>query len=354
VIEVAGISKSYGAVKAVRGVTFTAPAGQVTGLLGANGAGKTTTIRIITGFLPPDTGAVRVCGADTFLEARRARAQIGYLPESAPSYGEMPVGAFLRFRGRLYGLRGRKLRQAVDRAVDRCWLREVRRRRIGTLSKGYRQRVGLAAAILHEPQALILDEPTNGLDPHQIRESRTLIRELAQDRTVLISSHILPEIERTCDRVVMLAQGEARAQGALNELLEGGGRGGARGVRGVPVVLEARAPEGGWGAADALRATLEQLAGVASVQVTELSDGWRRYRCEAGADGGDLRQRVAGAASGLRAPIRELRLERTSLESLFLEVTEAREGALGASSGKLTLGREGAENGAAGTAEGGA
>lgn len=317
-IEVAGISKSYGAVRAVRGVTFTAPAGQVTGLLGANGAGKTTTIRMITGFLPPDTGAVRVCGADTFLQPRRARAQLGYLPESAPTYGEMPVGAFLRYRGRLQGLGGRPLRDAVERAVDRCWLRDVRRRRIGTLSKGYRQRVGLAAAILHEPRALILDEPTNGLDPHQIRESRSLIRELAQDRTVLISSHILPEIERTCDRVVMLAQGEARAQGALAELLAGAKGGGA------PVVLEARAPEGGWGAADALLATLEQLPGVAAVQVTELPEGWRRYRCEPAPGSGDLRQRIAGAASGLRAPIRELRLERTSLESLFLEVTEAR------------------------------
>src|SRR5690606_18356922 len=214
------------------------------------------------------------CGADTFLQPRRARAQLGYLPESAPSYTEMPVGAFLRFRGKLYGLRGRRLRKAVDHALDRCWLREVRRRRIGTLSKGYRQRVGLAAAILHEPKALILDEPTNGLDPHQIRESRTLIRELASDRTVLISSHILPEIERTCDRVVMLAQGEARAQGALAELLAGAGGAGA------PVVLEARAPEGGWGAADALRATLEQLRGVAAVQSAELPEGWRQYRCE--------------------------------------------------------------------------
>lgn len=320
-IEVRAISKSYGPVRAVRGITFTAPAGAVTGLLGANGAGKTTTIRMITGYLPPDAGVVRVAGLDTFAEPRRARAAIGYLPESAPSYHEMPVAAFLRFRARLYGLGGRARRAAVDRALERCWLTDVRRRRIGALSKGYRQRVGLAAAILHEPQVLILDEPTNGLDPGQIRESRTLIRELAQERTVLLSSHILPEIERTCDRVVMLSGGEMRAEGALEELLEPM-------ASGAPVVLEARAPDGagaergGAAGLDPLRTTLEEMNGISAVTVTDLPGGWRRYRCDATPGAGDLRQRIAGAASGLRAPIRELRLERASLESLFLAVTE--------------------------------
>ncbi|MFG0283755.1 MAG: ABC transporter ATP-binding protein [Phycisphaerales bacterium JB039] len=312
-IEVIGISKAYGPVRAVDAVTFVAPAGAVTGLLGANGAGKTTTIRIITGYLPPDTGAVRVAGLDTFFEARRARAAIGYLPESAPSYHEMPVREFLGFRARLYGLGPRRRREAVGRALDRCWLTDVQRRRIGTLSKGYRQRVGLAAAILHDPEVLILDEPTNGLDPTQIRESRSLIRQLAEKRTVLISSHILPEIERTCDRVVMLSGGRIRAEGALAELLEGAGAG-------APVVLEARAPDG---PLDPLRTTLEGLEAVETVETVDLPGGWRRYRCALQPGAVDMRQRIAGAAAGLRIPIRELRLERPTLESLFLQVTEA-------------------------------
>ena len=312
-IEIIGISKTYGPVRAVDGVSFVAPAGSVTGLLGANGAGKTTTIRIITGYVPPDTGSVRIVGRDNFAEARRARAAIGYLPESAPSYQEMPVRQFLGFRGRLYGLSGRRLVRAIDRAMERCWLVDVQRRRIGTLSKGYRQRVGLAAAILHDPEVLILDEPTNGLDPTQIRESRSLIGELAERRTVLISSHILPEIERTCDNVVMLSSGRVRAEGRLDELLDGA-------VQGAPVILEARAPDG---PLDPLRTTLEELAAVSAVETTDLPGGWRRSRCAMAPESSDMRQRIAGAAAGLRVPIRELRLERPSLESLFLKVTEA-------------------------------
>jgi ABC-2 type transport system ATP-binding protein len=206
-IEARNLQKSYGRVHALCGVGFDVPPGQVTGLLGANGAGKSTTIRIITGYTAPDAGWVRVGGVLASHDPIRVRQRIGYLPESAPTYGEMPVEALLGFRASLHGLRGKARKSAVDRAVDACALQSVRRRRVGQLSKGYKQRVGLATAILHDPPVLVLDEPSNGLDPGQITETRSLIRRLAEGRTVLVSSHILPEIERTCDRVVILARG---------------------------------------------------------------------------------------------------------------------------------------------------
>lgn len=317
-IEVEGISKSFGRVRAVRGVSFRVGRGEVVGLLGANGAGKTTTLRIITGFLPPDSGRAMVAGHDTVEESREARRAVGYLPESAPAYPEMRTVDYLDFRARLYGLDRDGRRRAVGAAVERCGLGSVRRRRIGHLSKGYRQRVGLAATLLHDPAVLVLDEPTNGLDPGQIREARSLIRELAEDRTVIVSSHILPEIELTCDRVVIMASGRVRADSRIGELGRDGGRtylvelkvvgerdvalGALRSVEGVVKVEEAGGTHSTPGLAD-----------------EDGRDQWVRMRVEAERD---VREGIARAAAGAGLVVRELRAESPTLERLFLEIME--------------------------------
>src|SRR5712671_529060 len=181
-IRVGSISKAFGRVQAVRRVSFEVPRGQVVGLLGANGAGKTTTIRMVTGFLPPDEGVITVEGFDTVRQSEQARRSLGYLPEAAPAYAEMAVEDYLDFRARLYSMRRAARKAGVERALGQCDLGSVRRRRVGQLSRGYRQRVGLAAAILHDPPVLVLDEPTSALDPRQIRHIRGLIRELAREK----------------------------------------------------------------------------------------------------------------------------------------------------------------------------
>lgn len=310
-ISVRGVHKSFGRVQAVRGVTFEVGKGQVVGLLGANGAGKTTTIRMITGFLPPDQGSVAVCGHDTLAASIAARRSVGYLPESAPAYGEMSVEGFLAFRGRLYGLSGRARRLAIDRVAALCELQDVRRRRVGHLSKGFRQRVGLAAAMLHDPPVLVLDEPSNGLDPKQIGQARRLIRELARDRTVLISSHILPEVEQTCDRVIIMARGQVRVDADPRELLDS--------LReSSPYVVEAR----GEGASAMLRAVpgVEKAEDVAGVDA-----GWAAFRVTAAAGAADLREPIARAAAAKGVLIRELRRETPGLERVFLSLIEADE-----------------------------
>ena len=199
------ISKSFGSLRAVREVSFELPRGQIAGLLGPNGAGKSTTIRMITGFLTPDSGRISIAGHDIQSQPTRAKSVIGYLPESAPIYPEMSVRGYLKHRAKLYGVPGRTISSRIDHAMGQTRITDVAKRRVGQLSKGYRQRVGLAAALVHDPKVLILDEPTNGLDPTQIREARSLIRELSEDRTTLLCSHILPEVERTCDRVIIMA-----------------------------------------------------------------------------------------------------------------------------------------------------
>jgi len=314
-IETGDLHKSYGPIAALRGVTLEAPAGQVTGLLGANGAGKSTIIRIITGYAAADRGWVRVGGVRVDKHPLRVRRSIGYLPESAASHGEMPVEAFLRFRASLYGVVGRRKRELVAAAMDRCRLRTVRRRRIGQLSKGYRQRVGLAAAIVHEPEVLILDEPANGLDPEQINQTRSLIGELAQRRTVLVSSHILPEIERTCDRVVVLARGLLCAQGRLDELLSRD----AGELACEAVFASSRAGE-------SARAGVASLEGVESVVRRELDEGLERWRVRFDpATVGEAAVRAALGAQLARAgaQVRLLQRESRTLEGLFLRLTEA-------------------------------
>ncbi len=214
-IEVQQLTKYYGEYPAVREVSFEVAKGRVVGFLGPNGAGKSTTMRILAGFLTASGGKARIAGFDVFNDPIEVRRRIGYMPESNPLYGELRVDEYLKFRGGLKGLSWSTRRKRIDYVLNRCWLTDVRRQLIGTLSKGYRQRVGLADALLADPPVLILDEPTAGLDPTQIRETRKLIRELGNQHTMLLSTHILSEVEMTCDSVVIINQGTVAEDGTL-------------------------------------------------------------------------------------------------------------------------------------------
>ena len=311
-IRLCEVVRNFGSVRAVRGVSFEIPAGQVVGILGPNGAGKTTTIRMLTGTLPPSSGQALIDGMDSVDASRQVRSRLGYLPENAPLYGEMRVEGYLRYRAGLYGMRGDARRKAIGHAMDRCRISDVSRRRIGHLSKGYRQRVGLAAALVHDPPVLILDEPTTGLDPSQIAETRGLIRELAGDRTMLLVSHILPEVQRSCDRIIIFARGKVRADGAPADLIAG--------VRGdVRCIVEARATE-------ALDAQLRGLSGVSAVESTAMADGWRRSIITVGekaAKREDPRAMIGAACAAAGATLRELRAETASLEELYIRIVES-------------------------------
>jgi ABC-2 type transport system ATP-binding protein len=219
-IEVKGLSKRYGDLLAVNDVSFEIQRGEVVGFLGPNGAGKTTTMRMITGFLPPSSGTIQVAGHDLEAEPLPTRRAIGYLPELPPLYPEMRVADYVRYVAALKDVAKAERADRVDKALGACGLAEVRRKVIGTLSKGFRQRVGLAQAIVHEPEVLVLDEPTAGLDPIQIAEIRALIRQLAEQggRTVILSTHILPEVEAICRRVLLISYGRIRIDGPLDEV----------------------------------------------------------------------------------------------------------------------------------------
>lgn len=317
-ILVREITKSYGRIRAVRSVSFEVGTGRVAGLLGPNGAGKTTTIRMITGTLAPDAGQISVAGFDVSRSPVQARAQIGYLPESAPLYPEVTPKAYLDYRGKVFGMARNDRRAAAGRVIDRCDLRSVENRRIGALSKGFRQRVGLAAALLHDPPVLVLDEPTNGLDPSQIRASRSLIRELAQDRTMLLCTHILPEVERTCDRVIVIGSGRVLADGTPAELAE-------RSPGKARYLAEVRSnPSAGAGP---VLTTLRRVPGVATAELTEpqpedAGAGWCRVVVEGETDADDRREAIAGAAADAGFFVRELTRERQSLESLFVRLVD--------------------------------
>ncbi len=219
-IEVRGVSKRFGDVVAVRDVSFEVARGEVVAFLGPNGAGKTTTMRVLTGFLPPTTGSVKIAGYDLVEQPSEARRAIGYLPETLPLYPEMRVDDYVRYVAKIKDVARAELAAKVDRAIAACGLEDVRRRVIRRLSRGYRQRVGLAQAIVHDPEVLVLDEPTAGLDPVQMAEIRRLIRELAdrEGRTVILSTHILPEVEAICERVLLISYGEIRVDGRLDEV----------------------------------------------------------------------------------------------------------------------------------------
>jgi ABC-2 type transport system ATP-binding protein len=297
----------FGNIPAVDSIDFEIGRGEVVGFLGPNGAGKTTTIRIICGCLRPTSGEVLVDGLDVVRRRREAQRRIGYLPESAPLHGELRVVEYIGFRAGLLGLGGRLRRRAVERVIGRCWLADVRRRPVGHLSKGYRQRVGLAAALLGDPPVLILDEPTSGLDPAQIRQVRGLIRELAGEHTVLLSTHILGEVEATCDRIVMLAGGRVRAAGTIEQL-----RDSAASERRYVVEVDGASCE------RALRA----IPGVRALEGAALDGHWRRYVLTTARDAADLREPIGRAVAAAGAAVRELRREAAGLEGLFVRLVE--------------------------------
>jgi len=220
-VEVSGLTKYYGDFRAIEDVSFTAERGEILGFLGPNGAGKTTTMRIITGFMPATEGTVRLEGYDVFKESHEVRRRIGYLPENPPLYHDMTVSSYLKFVARIKGVPRKKIPDALSNVLEECSLTEVASRLVGRLSKGYRQRVGLAQALIHNPPVLILDEPTLGLDPRQIIEVRSLIKELSGDRTVILSTHILPEVSQICNKVVIINDGRVAVEKALAELTQG-------------------------------------------------------------------------------------------------------------------------------------
>jgi ABC-2 type transport system ATP-binding protein len=298
------LTKWFGNFLAVDSVDFQIPRGQVVGFLGPNGAGKTTTIRMITGFLPPTDGTVTVDGVDVTKDVLGVRRRIGYLPESAPLYVEMRVEELLRFRARLFGIAKANRKAAIDRVIERCTLGEVRRRPIQQLSRGFRQRVGLASVLLHEPPVLILDEPTVGLDPQQIRDVRQLIRDLAGEHTVLLSTHILPEAEASCDRLLVIARGRVRAEGTIDELR-------ALAAKRQRYVVETAMS----GAAD----TVKKIRGVIEGEAGERASSWQRLTVTAGG-GGDLREAIADKLSAMGSSVRELRREAPSLEQMFVRI----------------------------------
>jgi ABC-2 type transport system ATP-binding protein len=312
VIEVEGLTKDYGTVVAVRDVSFSVGRGEVVGFLGPNGAGKSTTLRILAGFLGATSGKVHVNGHDLRDASLSARASLGYMPEAAPLYPELRVREYLEFRARLKKVARAKRAASVERAMERANLREVAETTIGHLSKGFRQRVGLADALVADPPLLILDEPTAGLDPNQVREVRALIKELATDHTVLLSTHILSEVEATCQRALVIDRGRLVAQGTLEELSRG-----RRSAALLVVVRDANGSASVFLGEQPGVAEVETLAGVA------LADGYARLRVVL-ADGEtalNAGQRLLRALVTANIDVASLTPETATLEQIFADLT---------------------------------
>ena len=306
-IEVQGLTKHYNGQPAIVDITFSVPRGQVLGFLGPNGAGKSTTMRILTGYLSATSGTARVAGYDVFDHSREARRRIGYLPETTPLYGEMRVDAFLETMCRLRGVPPGQRRARIDHALTACGLNDRRRDIIGHLSKGLRQRVGLAQAVVHDPDVLILDEPTVGLDPAQTRETRDLITTLGRQHTVILSSHILSEVSATCDRVLIIKDGQLVADDAPQNLSRS--LGGSKGRQVEAIVA---------GEAATVAQKLRELAGVSDVALTELGHG--EHRLLVTGDREDLQDLVAKTVVG-QLSLRSLSSVSLSLEDVFLALT---------------------------------
>jgi ABC-2 type transport system ATP-binding protein len=306
-IEVEHLTKRYGPTLAVSDVTFEVPKGEVLGFLGPNGAGKTTTMRVITGYLPPSEGRVRVAGYDVVEEPLEAKRRIGYLPETPPVYPDMTVTEYLGFVARIKGISRREIKTRRDEVSEKVAITDVRDRQIGKLSKGYRQRVGLAQALIHNPDVLILDEPTASLDPKQIIETRELIKNLAGQHTVILSTHILPEVSKTCQRVVVINAGQIVAVGTPDELNRR-----LQGYETVLVTAEGPAPE--------IMEKLQRVSGVNLVEPREASGP--RVTFEVHSEKGmDVRAELARAVVESDWKLYELKSSGLSLEDIFLKLT---------------------------------
>jgi ABC-2 type transport system ATP-binding protein len=310
-IQVENLTKRYGGAVAVDGISFEVGKGEIVGLLGPNGAGKSTTMRMLSCFLPPTSGRAEIAGYDVFKDSLRARERIGYLPENVPLYLDMRVAEYLRYRARLKGVRGRRMKERIGDVMDLCGLADVSAKLLGSLSKGYRQRVGLADAMVNEPDLLILDEPTIGLDPNQIRSVRELIKNLGRHHTILISTHILSEVEMTCSRVMILNAGKIVASDAPENL-----RSRLRAVGDAR--LEAKVVDAGDAAA-----ALGTVEGVKGVEVVRAGE-WSEFRMTV-ADGRDPREAVWKLALDRGWVVRELSRNRATLEDAFAEITHSDE-----------------------------
>lgn len=307
-IRVCDVSRHFGRLPAVQGVSFTVRKGEIAGLLGPNGAGKTTTLRMLAGFLRPSSGHVYLDGVDGYDGEDDVRDRVGYLPENTPLYGDMRVREYLAFRGRLKGMPRRYLRERIDAVLVLCDLRDRAQSLIRTLSKGYRQRVGLADCLLHEPPCLILDEPTIGLDPNQIRQVRTLIQSLAEAHTILLSTHILSEAELLCDRVMIMNRGRIIASDTPAGLI------GLR--KGTEEIVAELA-----GAVDEIAREIGNVEGLQNVRCTPLRSGWVRVHLQGPGHGKGCEQIYALACRhGWR--LRALHAEQQHLEDVFAELTE--------------------------------
>ncbi|MEJ7604763.1 MAG: ATP-binding cassette domain-containing protein [Bryobacteraceae bacterium] len=311
-IQVDGLSKRYARNVAVDNISFAVEKGQIVGFLGPNGAGKTTTMRVLTCFLPPSAGTANVAGFDVLAQPMEVKRRIGYLPETPPLYPEMEVGEYLDFAGRLKGLSGADLKRRIDDVSERCSVADVRTKLIAKLSKGYRQRVGLAQAILHNPEVLILDEPTSGLDPKQIHDTRSLIRSLAGDHTIILSTHILPEVEQICERVLIINKGRIVATDTVSNLTNR-----LRGAESIGIEVESRT-----GNLDSavVQQRLEQVSGVSRVLPREQRDGRLSFEIES-LQGRSVRGDVARSIVEAGWNLNELRSMAVSLEEVFLELT---------------------------------
>ena len=316
-ISVKELTKRYARNTAVDHISFEVEKGQIVGFLGPNGAGKTTTMRMLTCFLPPTSGTATVAGFDVLEQPLEVKKRIGYLPETPPLYPEMRTVEYLTFVGKLKGLSGSELRQRIDSVCERCAITDVKSKLLGKLSKGYRQRVGLAQAIIHNPEVLILDEPTAGLDPKQINETRELIRSLAGNHTIILSTHILPEVEQTCEKVIIINKGRLVATDSVSNLQSR-----ARGVESMLVEVAGRN-----GDLDATKAQqkLEQVSGVSRVVFKERRENRSVFEVESRKDQfirGDLARAVVQADWDLN----ELRPASVSLEEIFLKLTTDQSG----------------------------
>jgi len=305
-IKVENLTKRYAGHTAIKDLTFEVGNGEIMGFLGPNGAGKTTTMRILASFMPPTSGRVSIAGYDIFRQSLQARSHLGYMPENVPLYNDMRVNEYLNYRAALKDVPHRRMAERVGDVKELCGLKEVEKKLIATLSKGYRQRVGLADALLHEPDLLILDEPTIGLDPNQIRQVRELIKNLGKQHTILLSTHILPEVEMTCSRVIIIHKGRIEAcdtpENLLGQIRQAGG-----------VIVEAKI------GSDNGASELKKISGVRDV-VTEQDGDWKIFsmRVESGTD---VREEIYRLASARHWTLRELSQRRATLEDVFVEIT---------------------------------
>ena len=311
-IDVSNLTKRYAGITAVDHINFQVGKGEIVGFLGPNGAGKSTTMRILSGFLPPTSGSVTIAGFDIFRDSLKARERIGYMPENVPLYGDMRITEYLRYRANLKGVRGRRMKERLSDVIELCELDDAAHQRIATLSKGYRQRVGLADALLNEPDLLLLDEPTIGLDPNQIRHVRNLIRNLGRHHTILLSTHILSEVEMVCSRVIIIHKGKIEASDNPENLRK-------RLDAETQIEWEIHPPSKD----DALRA-LKTIPGIryGAIRSTPLAQGWFHFTLPIESTS-DPRIALFELATSHQWQMRELSQRKTPLEDVFAELTHS-------------------------------